>query len=57
MFGSPRLRSLLVQYPAGAKGLTAFLLKELKRFTGENWEQEDDITLVALERSTVRGEG
>ena len=50
MFGSPRLRSLLVEHPAGAKGLTAFLLEELKQFTGENWEQEDDITLVTLER-------
>jgi hypothetical protein len=24
---------------------------ELSRFTGEDWEQEDDITLVTLERS------
>jgi hypothetical protein len=29
----------------------ALLLEELERFTGEGWEQEDDITLVALERS------
>jgi hypothetical protein len=28
-----------------------FLLSELSRFTGEEWEQEDDITLVTLERS------
>jgi hypothetical protein len=27
-----------------------FLLEELARFTGEEWEQEDDITLVTLER-------
>jgi hypothetical protein len=27
------------------------LLTELSRFTGEEWEQEDDITLVAQERS------
>jgi hypothetical protein len=27
------------------------LLSELSRFTGEEWEQEDDITLVTLERS------
>ena len=57
MFGTPRLRSLLVQHPAGTRGNTTFLLEELKRFTGENWEQEDDITLVALNRSTVRGGG
>jgi hypothetical protein len=28
-----------------------FLLEELARFTGEEWEQEDDITLVTLDRS------
>jgi serine phosphatase RsbU (regulator of sigma subunit) len=55
MFGTPRLRSLLVQHPAGTSGITAFFLEELKRFTGENWEQEDDITLLALHGSTVRG--
>jgi hypothetical protein len=27
------------------------LLTELTRFTGDGWEQEDDITLVTLERS------
>ena len=31
--------------------LVGFLLSELTRFTGEDWEQEDDITLVTLERS------
>ena len=57
MFGTPRLRSLLVQHPAGTRDITTSFLEELKRFTGENWEQEDDITLVALNRSTVRGGG
>jgi hypothetical protein len=27
------------------------LLEELERFTGKGWEQEDDITLLTLERS------
>jgi len=27
------------------------LLCELKRFTGEGWEQEDDVTLVTLQRT------
>jgi serine phosphatase RsbU (regulator of sigma subunit) len=31
--------------------LIGYLLTELSRFTGEDWEQEDDITLVTLERS------
>jgi serine phosphatase RsbU (regulator of sigma subunit) len=27
MFGTPRLRSLLVQHPAGTRGITTFLLE------------------------------
>jgi serine phosphatase RsbU (regulator of sigma subunit)/predicted ester cyclase len=50
MFGSPRLRSLLTGHVTGPKELTSVLLEELRRFTGEGWEQEDDITLVALRR-------
>jgi serine phosphatase RsbU (regulator of sigma subunit) len=50
MFGSPRLRSLLTDHALGPEDLTSFLLKELARFTGEDWEQEDDITLVTLQR-------
>jgi hypothetical protein len=26
-------------------------MEELRRFTGEKWEQEDDITLLTLRRS------
>jgi predicted ester cyclase len=55
MFGTPRLRSLLTEYPEGGTGLTAFLLEELERFTGAGWEQEDDITLLALRRSASGG--
>jgi hypothetical protein len=29
-------------------------LEELERFTGEGWEQEDDITLLTLECSPTR---
>jgi len=54
MFGTPRLRSLLTEYPAYAKGLNALLLEELRRFTGEGWEQEDDITLLTLECTPTR---
>jgi predicted ester cyclase len=52
MFGSPRLRSLLAEHPGDGKALIAYLVEELGRFTGESWEQEDDITLVTLRRST-----
>jgi serine phosphatase RsbU (regulator of sigma subunit) len=54
MFGTPRLRSLLSERFESGRGLSATLLDELKRFTGERWEQEDDITLLTLRRSTAR---
>jgi serine phosphatase RsbU (regulator of sigma subunit) len=54
MFGTPRLRSLLSERFESGRGLSATLLDELERFTGERWEQEDDITLLTLRRSTAR---
>jgi serine phosphatase RsbU (regulator of sigma subunit)/predicted ester cyclase len=54
MFGTPRLRSLLSERPEGGTDLSAALMEELERFTGEEWEQEDDITLLTLERSPTR---
>jgi serine phosphatase RsbU (regulator of sigma subunit)/predicted ester cyclase len=50
MFGTPRLRSLLSEHPMGGADLSATLLEELYSFTGEGWEQEDDITLLTLRR-------
>ncbi len=49
MFGVPRLQTLLEAHADGAS-LIDVLLGELKRFTGEGWEQEDDVTLVTLQR-------
>jgi serine phosphatase RsbU (regulator of sigma subunit) len=54
MFGTPRLRGLLSAHPEGGRGLSATLMEELYSFTGEGWEQEDDITLLTLERSATR---
>jgi serine phosphatase RsbU (regulator of sigma subunit) len=51
MFGFPRLRALVAQHAEEEKALRDFLMKELQSFTGEEWEQEDDITLVTLQRS------
>jgi len=52
MFGFPRLEGLVgTERIAGGRSLIEFLLSELRGFTGEGWEQEDDITLVSLERS------
>ncbi|CAA9386648.1 MAG: Serine phosphatase RsbU, regulator of sigma subunit [uncultured Rubrobacteraceae bacterium] len=50
MFGFPRLQGLVGAHRAGGSSLISFLLSELARFTGESWEQEDDITLVTLDR-------
>ena len=50
MFGFPRLQGLVGAHRWGGSALISFLLSELARFTGENWEQEDDITLVTLDR-------
>jgi serine phosphatase RsbU (regulator of sigma subunit) len=50
MFGIPRLEGFIGAHPGGAP-MIDFLLSELARFTGEEWEQEDDITLVTLQRS------
>src|SRR5215210_5722076 len=51
MFGFPRLQGLVAGHRSGGQAMVNFLLSELSRFTGEEWEQEDDITLVTLERS------
>jgi PAS domain S-box-containing protein len=50
MFGFPRMQGFVGAHPGGAT-LIDTLLAELGRFTGEEWEQEDDITLVTLQRS------
>jgi serine phosphatase RsbU (regulator of sigma subunit) len=50
MFGFPRLRTLVAEH-AKEKLLGDFLMEELYSFVGEGWEQEDDITLLTLERS------
>ena len=53
MFSFPRLRALVAEH--GEEGaLGKFLLEELYSFVGEGWEQEDDITLLTLERSAIR---
>ena len=55
MFGSARLRDLLSKRYDDGKELSATLMEELDRFTGEGWEQEDDITLLTLKRSASLG--
>lgn len=58
MFGFPRLRTVLEGHADGAShdgdapaSLIETVLSELRGFTGEGWEQEDDVTLVMLQRA------
>jgi serine phosphatase RsbU (regulator of sigma subunit) len=52
MFGFPRLRALIAEH-AEERPPGDFLMEELYSFVGEDWEQEDDITLLTLERSAT----
>jgi PAS domain S-box-containing protein len=55
MFGFPKLRRLVTVHGTGSgEDLVDSLLAELARFAGEEWEQEDDITLLTLRRSATR---
>jgi anti-sigma regulatory factor (Ser/Thr protein kinase) len=54
MFGFPRLMGLVGNSQGGGRMIDR-LLTELHSFTGPEWEQEDDITLVTLERSAGPG--
>src|SRR6516164_8835436 len=50
MFGFPRVAQLVGKGPSG-EALIDLCLTELGNFTGPDHEQEDDITLVSLQRS------
>ena len=49
MFGVGRIRELVEEHQSG-EGLVDSLLATLCGFTGDEWEQEDDITLVLMQR-------
>jgi hypothetical protein len=53
MFSFPRLRALIAEH-GEEPSLGDFLLEKLYSFTGEGWDQEDDITLLTLRRSAAR---
>jgi serine phosphatase RsbU (regulator of sigma subunit)/anti-sigma regulatory factor (Ser/Thr protein kinase) len=55
MFGFPRLAELC-RAPGDGEALIDLLLAELAAFTGPAWEQEDDITLLTLQRLGGTGE-
>jgi serine phosphatase RsbU (regulator of sigma subunit) len=52
MFGFPRLKALVAKH-GEKEALGNILLEELYSFVGEDWEQEDDITLLTLRRSAL----
>ncbi|MEJ2749338.1 MAG: SpoIIE family protein phosphatase, partial [Anaerolineae bacterium] len=52
MFGFPRLQELMATH-ANGDTLKDFLLEQLDTFTGPGWEQEDDVTLVTLQREVA----
>lgn len=52
MLGFPKLRSLIESHAGGAT-LIPFLMDQLAAFTGSDWEQEDDVTLLTVQRLTA----
>ena len=52
MFGIPRFRQVLAEHDGGPR-LIQQVLDSLASFTGPDWEQEDDITLVSLAWDSV----
>jgi serine phosphatase RsbU (regulator of sigma subunit) len=53
MFGFARLQKV-VENSRGSEHLIDECLTALREFVGESWEQEDDITLLTLQRSSIR---
>lgn len=49
MFGFPRLKDAVARYPGGG-ALIELVLQDLREHTGQDSEQEDDITMVTLTR-------
>ena len=52
MFGVPRLKELMAGFNGGTS-LIEHLMEELNTFTGDNYEQEDDITLLEIKRDEM----
>jgi serine phosphatase RsbU (regulator of sigma subunit)/anti-sigma regulatory factor (Ser/Thr protein kinase) len=50
IFGFPRVKEIMAE-EHNSDGLIEVLLDELEKFTGEEYEQEDDITLLTIQYS------
>ena len=57
MFGSRRVQALMLAHNGSERPLIGYLLDELAAFTGADWTQEDDVTLLSVRRSEDGGEG
>ncbi|MBW3664489.1 MAG: SpoIIE family protein phosphatase [Actinobacteria bacterium] len=53
MYGFPRLVDAVARWTKGE--LIDGLMNDLHAFTGDEWEQEDDITIVTLRRTDIVG--
>jgi serine phosphatase RsbU (regulator of sigma subunit)/anti-sigma regulatory factor (Ser/Thr protein kinase) len=51
MFGIPRLQEVLADCAQECPVLIPRLLEELQAFTGAGWRQEDDVTLMTVQRT------
>src|SRR3974377_1995327 len=54
MYGFPRLMKLIGEYNEKSS-VKDVVLEDLAEFTGSGWEQEDDITMVTLQRAKGYG--
>ena len=53
MFGLSRLQTIIGEQTDGGSALIERLLTAMSTFTGPDWEQEDDVTLLTLQRCPV----
>lgn len=56
MFDLPRLKTSLGKHPGGPS-LIPFMSEALSAFTGKQWQQEDDVTMVVLYRTPIAAPG
>jgi serine phosphatase RsbU (regulator of sigma subunit)/anti-sigma regulatory factor (Ser/Thr protein kinase) len=53
MFSFERLKDLVAGQAGGTAELICAVLSELDNFVGQDWQQEDDVTLVSLKRMSA----
>lgn len=53
MLGVPRLQQIMTSYPEGSSGMIEHVINNFMRLTGTDWEAEDDVTIVTLQRAVT----